>query len=186
MRRGADHHWYKSELHPCQSDSILTPAKTQTGICAQRPSEEERRKIQETGQRMAALTLMEEKKKIQRKKLFQGEKETFFCDECEFQARVEAVFDSHVRLHEQQYGEARCFSSCNLCHYNTQSAVQLEFHMRTCHKDQLLKQKIEAAIDEFSVPSSILADNDTDTDYSDIEFISDAEIEADEIEADDK
>merc|ERR1719357_527746 len=81
--------------------------------------------------------------KFQYCKQCDGQNVRFLCCECEFQARIEDVLRSHVRLHSTQFGEADCFYSCNICHYNTHSAVQLEFHIKTCHKNKLHKQKME-------------------------------------------
>merc|ERR1719153_1910233 len=81
--------------------------------------------------------------KFQYSKQFDGQNVRFLCCECEFQARIEDVLRSHVRLHSSQFGEADCFYSCNICHYNTNSAVQLEFHIKTCHKNKLHKQQMD-------------------------------------------
>jgi len=89
------------------------------------------------------------------------ESKSFECSECEFVARVEAVFISHVNLHTPKFGEAGCLSSCQYCHYNTQTKQQLDFHIKTCHKYMLLKQQTEAAREDLSEY----------TDYSDVEFI---------------
>jgi len=101
-----------------------------------------------------------------------GQNVSFLCCECEFQARVEDVLRSHVRLHSTQFGESDCFYSCNLCHYNINSAVQLEFHIKTCHKQKLNKKEIDVRKWE---ETDEVSDDDTDTDYSDVEIISDNE-----------
>jgi len=95
------------------------------------------------------------------------ESKLFVCNECEFVARVEAVFISHVNLHRPKFGEEGCLSSCPHCHYNIQTKQQLDFHIKTCHKYKLLKQQTEAAREEES----------EHTDYSDVEFISDGDLD---------
>jgi len=107
--------------------------------------------------------------KLKYLKQVQGSRETYLCLECDFQAKVEAVLVSHVRLHGVQYGEDGCTHSCNLCHYNTGSKPQLEFHMRTCHKHKLEDTRQDC----YKEPES-------DTDYSDVEFISDHEASLDD------
>ena len=102
-----------------------------------------------------------------------GQNVRFVCCECEFQARIEDVVRSHVRLHSTQFGEADCFYSCNICHYNTEFAVQLEFHIKTCHKDKLDKEKMEVKKQEETQKEE---DDDSNKDYSDVELISNAEV----------
>jgi len=102
---------------------------------------------------------------------FARERKSFTCNECEFVAKVEAVFISHVNLHRPKFGEAGCLSSCQHCHYNTQTKQQLDFHIKTCHKYMLLKQQKEAAREDVSEYK----------DYSDVEFISDGVHDVDSV-----
>ena len=77
------------------------------------------------------------------------------------------MFISHVSLHRAEYGEAGCLESCPHCHYNTGTKHQLDFHIKMCHKAKLHKQQVEAARKEES----------ESTDNSDVEFISDDEVD---------
>ena len=61
-----------------------------------------------------------------------------------------------------------------LGHYYTGSTTQLEFHMRTCHKVIGEKQKVEDTRQDTN------EEPESDTDYSDVEFISDHEASLDD------
>ena len=198
IKKGSHHHWYKPELHLRSKHSaniLQSPVKLHP-LC-----EERKREVNTNGQIVSPVKRMEdclethtnllqsspvenkmhcssfhtEMKYEGKYKYFKqsdGHNVTFLCWECEFQAKVEDVLRSHVRLHWKQFGESDFFYSCNLCQYNIDSKVQLEFHIKTCHKHKLYKQEMEVRKQE---ETEEVSDDDTDTDYSDVEFISDNE-----------
>ena len=156
----------------CTNDLIVSPVKRMEDIMETRMS------LLQSSTTKDELcspfdTEMKYEGKFQYCKQCDGQNVRFVCCECEFQARIEDVVRSHVRLHSTKFGEADCFYSCNICHYNTEFAVQLEFHIKTCHKDKLDKEKMEVKKQEETQKEE---DDDSTKDYSDVELISNAEV----------